>query len=207
MIPMWRMKRATRKRWQTATNLLELGGLTALWLEGYLDSRPGYQPNCGPDDETTPLIPVLAKLCRAGFVTDQSQPGVEPVVGRDGALWCQRAAVFGFVDPDLANVLASRAETAGMIVDVVLAGPIRSCDIAVTTRAAEDFTCFGGRLHKRDIEDLYDDCGDAAIAALQQAAQVTLVDPEWGRVDSPLWPVLDAAADVLAAHNPVRSQP
>jgi hypothetical protein len=72
------MPRATRQRWQEASTLRELGELTALWLEGKLDSQPGYVPRVGPDKETTELVAVLARLNRIGYLTDSSQPGWGP---------------------------------------------------------------------------------------------------------------------------------
>lgn len=193
------MRRATRERWQNAANLLELGELTALWLEGKIESQPGYEYNVGPDDETEPLIPVLAKLNRAGFVTNCSQPGWGPDLGNDKAVWCQRAAVSGMIHPNRVDLLTQPAAEIGLTAQVVMASSDESSIIPVTTRAAENYTWFGARLDHSDIGYLYEDCGPAGIAALQAAAQVTLVDPEWGRVDSPLWPLLESAADALAA--------
>ncbi len=100
---MKRMSKADRGAWQAARTLADLGELTARWLEGSIGSEPGY---CGrPAEETEDLVPVLAKLNRAGFVTSGSQPGlIEP--GARGTLAEQRAAVDGFAGPELAFRLA-----------------------------------------------------------------------------------------------------
>lgn len=90
------MSKADRRRWESARTLGDLGELMALWLEGKLGSRPGYGARFGPDEETAALVPVLAACCRAGFVTEQSQPG-EDDIAFDGRPWVQRAAVSGFI--------------------------------------------------------------------------------------------------------------
>jgi len=86
------MSRSDRRRWRSARTVSDLGELMALWLEGKIASRPGYQPRYGPEDETAHLVPTLAALCRAGYVTTQSQPGLVGT-GTDGLWWEQRAAV------------------------------------------------------------------------------------------------------------------
>ncbi|MER7048948.1 DUF6919 domain-containing protein [Streptomyces jumonjinensis] len=86
--------RADRARWRTARTLDDLGRLTADWLEGGLAHHLGYPD--GPDPETAPLVPVLARLNRLGLVTVSSQPGHAPEAGWDGAVYAQRAAVDGW---------------------------------------------------------------------------------------------------------------
>ncbi len=92
------MNRQDRERWASAKTLADLGELTAQWLEGTLASRPGYAVNAGPDPETIELIPVLARVNRAGFLTSGSQPGMGWELGYNGRLWRQRAFVQGFAD-------------------------------------------------------------------------------------------------------------
>src|SRR6059058_4543261 len=113
---MGRMSKAERKLWASANTLEDLANLTARWLEGDLDSQPGYQPHHGPDNETVSLIPTLARLNRAGFLTSNSQPGNSECVGYDGATWAQRAVVDGWVSPGLAEGLVAAARDAGLIV-------------------------------------------------------------------------------------------
>jgi hypothetical protein len=67
----------------------DLGGLMARWLEGRTSYEPGYLA-AGPDAETASLVPVLAQLNRAGYVTDFSQPGIALDANGNG----QRAADF-----------------------------------------------------------------------------------------------------------------
>lgn len=190
------MKRADRKRWAAATSLLELGDLVALWLEGAVASQPGYQPNCGPDNETVPLVATLAAANRSGFVTHSSQPGYDGL-GYDQARWAQRAAVGGFVDLAGCAVLELLvANVPGLHVIAQTAGRTRvSYDLAeaVTCREGEERTWFGARLPRRHIADLYEECNPRMHQVLFRAVQVTVVDLQWGR-ETALWPVLDAFA-------------
>lgn len=89
-----RRKTATAKEWRQAVLLGDLGHLTARWFEGELAFHPGGYDV--PADETLHLVPVLAGLSRAGFLTEASQPGL--IETDDSVEWCQRAAVQGFVD-------------------------------------------------------------------------------------------------------------
>lgn len=199
------MNRADRKRWQAATSLLDLGELTAQWLEGRIASQPAYEPNCGPDPETERLIPVLAKLNRAGYVTSCSQPGIPPTQGWNGKLWQQRAAVDGFADGPMMLDIEDAARAAGLVVIThltpgrgplgwltgkVLAGDDRTVVTASTD--GEGHTWFGGLLSRSNVTYLYDDAvSRKGLRALLDAWQVTVLDPVWGR-DDVLWPALES---------------
>jgi hypothetical protein len=184
------MSRADRRAWQQATTLAELGELTARWLEGSIKSRPGYMPRCGPDPETTDLIPVLARLNRAGYVTEGSQPGEGPVEGWDGQQWSQRAGVSGFCDDATLARIREAVEPAGMVV-IAHRTPDRrrwcsrpwrfpAAGMPVTATEGEVATVFGARMWLDDVETCFDACSDAALKAVRGAWQVTLVDPAWG---------------------------
>ncbi len=192
----------------TVDALAEMGRLTAAWLEGDLPVAPDNPLfEGGPDPETTPLIPVLAGLNRAGLVTVSSQPAVQGV-GYDGAWWEQRAAAHGFV---AARAIARRLERAcwmGGVRFLCCPAPVRSArhpavPIAITRRlvAGErwDVTCrFSADLDRAAIADEYEACGEARpdfLAALQQAAQWVVYDPQWGR-DVRLWSALRTFAMV-----------
>lgn len=166
-----------------------------VWLEGNLASQPGYQANCGPEKETRELIPALARANRAGFLTDCSQPGEKPTRGWDGAIWRQRAAVSGFASPQLAERLARAAHDADLMVQITTTTGREHLDdrIRVTTCDWETVTGFGGRRSRRDLAFQYHECSTAAINAVCDAVQVTIVDPEWGR-NTALWPLLDDLA-------------
>ncbi len=96
--------------WRSARTLRDLGALTARRLEGDIAYQPGYMAPC-PDDETAGLIEDLAALNRAGFFTEQSQPG--EIVGD----WCQRAFVAGYADEALSfHLMAALCPTELVVV-------------------------------------------------------------------------------------------
>lgn len=198
-----RMSHADEDRWYSADTLEELGELTAQWLEGKIASQPAYAPKCGPDEETAHLVPVLAAVNRAGYLTDQSQPGVSPEAGYDGAIWCQRAAVSGYASVGLARRIEAACAAAGLIVHVHTAtgGRRRGHGTVVTTRAERPCTGFGHRVLPSDIAFLYEACSPDALDALVSARQVTVIDPEWGR-DDVLWPLL---YETVTGHTPPRN--
>ncbi|MFC4512562.1 DUF6919 domain-containing protein [Streptomyces ehimensis] len=187
------MSRADRRRWDSARTLPELGELMALWLEGELGSRPGYAARFGPDEETAGLVPVLAACCRAGFVTEQSQPGETGADAIDGRLWVQRAAVSGFIsDARLLGRVRAAAEKVGL---QVIAGTAQGRDkaVVVTRVDGQNYTAFGETTPVRELRHLFGDvCCRQAMDVLIGAWQVTVIDPVWGR-DSVLWPVLAGA--------------
>lgn len=187
-----------RAEWGSARTLGDLGELTARWLEGGIGLQPGY---CGPSDIEDPaLVPVLARLNRAGFVTTGSQPAFDGP-GYEGAHWQQRAAVEGFAAAGVALPLCVAAREAGLTVIVHdPAGLPRwrygyGKSVTVTRRAGEHHTGFGVQLPRRHIRDAhigYGICHPGAVDALCGAWQVTVIDPEWGRNDR-LWDVVAAA--------------
>jgi hypothetical protein len=189
-----RMSRTDRQAWQSARTLADLGELTAQWLEGRIASVPGY---CGaPAEETVPLIPVLARLNRAGFVTDCSQPG------QTGDGWEQRAAVQGYAAQDVAlRIIGAVAADPELVTiscppSMVPRWRYGYRDAMTVTRArGRHFTGFGVRIPRRHIRDGWIGhgmCSREAVKALCEAWQVTVIDPEWGRPDL-LWQVLERA--------------
>lgn len=129
------MSRSDRTTWHAATTLPELGEITARWLERTVTSHPGTPAGYGPDPETEALVPVLARLCRAGFVTDGSQPGMAAEGEASGGSGEQRAAVDAFCTAETASRVRVAAEAAGLLVVDVQPGGWRydySSAIAVT---------------------------------------------------------------------------
>jgi hypothetical protein len=189
------MSSLDRKLWRATENLHDIGQLTALWLEGMIASQPGYEPGCGPDEETHALIPVLARANRAGYVTECSQPGVSEKTGYDGATWMQRAAVEGWVEPHRADELADAAEHAGLIVIThpVLTRRLTRCKsdwIDATRRNGRLVTGFGRQRRSDDVRSQYAECGASTVAAVLNAVQVTIAAPEYGP-DQRVWHLLD----------------
>ncbi|MBO0871821.1 MAG: hypothetical protein J2P19_00350 [Pseudonocardia sp.] len=186
-----RVRRADRRVWGEPTTLAGVGQVTARWLEGEVRTSMGY--GAGPDPETVPLIPVLARLNRAGFVTINSQPG------ETGDGYFQRAWVAGLADEaTLARIIDAVDGTDLMLRYGFGRGAHRRYprypitvegDSPETGWVCTSITC---GLPRRDHDLVYECCSDAAYAAVMAAAQVDVVDPVWGRNDL-LWPTLDAA--------------
>lgn len=181
--------------WKTADTITDLGDLMAQWLQGRIPSWPGYQKNCGPDDETRHLIPTLARLNRAGFVTTQSQPGLDDTA-YDGRPWRQRAAVQGYIaasSPLLPRIIRA-AQSAGLTVTAYgpghTTGPSRG--LICTEWAGRPHTGFGGKPPRRAMASEWPGIGRGAWKQLRkEAVAVAVIDPTWGR-DSRLWPALTA---------------
>jgi hypothetical protein len=171
--------------WRGARTLADLGELTARWLEGTVGSVPGTMPGYGPDEETGPLVPVLAAANRAGYVTNFSQPGES-----DNG-WTQRAAVHGFASAATFKAIATTAADADLIITAARATEANwSTRIVVTIDNGRENTWAGDPWSREEVQDGYGDCCDpAAVETLCRAWQVTLIDPQWGRNDH-LWDVL-----------------
>ena len=183
-------------RWAQAETIADLGQLGALWLEGEIPSQPGYERMCGPDPETAHLVPVLARLNRAGYFTCGSQPGVAPEDGDKYGHW-QRAAVDGFIDDPrvMDRIISTIDSTPGLRLIVRRASQWRNGyrDAWPVTRVGGyDCTWFGVRLSRRYLRFLYGETG--ALSALRRVWQVTVIDEAWGR-DDVLWAELDLALE------------
>lgn len=166
--------------------MAEFGELTAQWLEGTITYQPNYggPRGCVPDPETAELAPFLAAANRAGFVTRSSQPGFDGL-GFDGAHWQQRAAVDGYVaDRDALNRLVNCGRDAGLFVQVGHSSRRTrwNCRVPISRREDKATCWFGVALGRRGIASEHDESPNMA-AALQRAAQVTVIDHEWGPTD------------------------
>ena len=191
------MSKSDLAAWGSARTLAALGELTARWLEEDIASQPGY---CGPSDIEDPaLVPLLAALNRAGFVTTGSQVGI--IEHGEGTSAEQRAAVEGFTGTEMARAFYNAAWDAGMFpiahdpADLPRWRYRYRKSVTVTRVNGQHFTGFGVQLPRRHIRDPwlgYGICHQDAVTALCNAWQVTVIDPEWGRPDV-LWRVLAAA--------------
>jgi hypothetical protein len=197
------MNRADRKAWYSARTFGDLCELTARWIEGDPGEQPAYY---GPSDIEDPeMVPVLAALNRAGFMTTCSQAGMSGP-GYDEAGWEQCAAVEGFADAATARRLVGIAGTGGMTVVIHEPPPrwsrrVRYDEaVTVTWRAGHPYTHFGARVPVRDLRDAhvgYGNCHGDAVKALCDAWQVAVIDPEPGRRWL-LWAVLSVFAGSAA---------
>ncbi|MET8566074.1 hypothetical protein ABZV75_38010 [Streptomyces flaveolus] len=193
-MPLPWMSRADRRLWRSARTVLDLGELMARWLEGTIASRPGYQPRFGPDEETAHLVPTLAALCRAGYVTTCSQPGFAGT-GADGLWWEQRAAVELVVtDAALFHRLVDAASAAGMFVrinDYRRGGGVQEQPVVATTRDGEPVTAFGGRISRADMAIQWPGLDRGLYDQVAHGTYVSIVAPEYGTAGERLWVVLD----------------
>ena len=196
MFARWRKMRADRKLWRQAGSLPELCSLMARWLEGELSMWPGYDD--GAAEETAGLIPVLARANRAGFLTDQSQPGFDGI-GFDGLRWQQWAAVSGLVgDELLLSRIREAGEAAGLI--VLIAHPWllpQGQGYTATLRGGQPYTEFGAYLSPQILRQVWRGVSRQAMAEIADAWQVTVIDPEFGPGDR-LWAALDEAIGLHA---------
>jgi hypothetical protein len=184
---------AERQLWAGVQDLVGIGGLMAGWLEGDLTYQPAYY-GAAPDEETAELVPVLAALNRAGFVTEFSQPGIPLANGS-----AQRAAIGGFCDDVmLLNLMAATFGT-DLVMLRFASGDTGEGSVVVTVDELEEYTFLGRTEGSDDLKDGYgEDLSPAGLAALIGAWQVHLFDPVWGRNDL-LWPLL---ADVVELRTP-----
>lgn len=168
------------RHWNRARTVADLGNLMADWLEGRISKRPGY---CGgeTDPETRALLPTLIAVNRAGFVTDNSQPGCDEVV--QGKRWVQRAAVDGWIgDEALYRRLVTGARRMGLTVADGRA-------VIATEWGGRPHTAFGEGGALRDLRVTWQGTSREAFAAIQQAHHVAIIDPQWGPSDR-LWRLL-----------------
>lgn len=205
-----RMSRGDRRRWRKTRSLADVAELTALWLEGAVASQPNYRPNYGPDEETKPLIPMLAAWNRAGFLTNLSQPGVMEECEGGGVLRRQRAAVEGFVDRRNGQLIVDAAIAAKLwvVLDGVTVHGGSSVSrglgggVVVTELAGGGHPgCFGGYAPGEWARVAYKECGCLARQEIVESVCLAVIDPVYDRNDV-LWPVVNEA---LVGDRPVKA--
>jgi hypothetical protein len=178
------------RHWNKTASVADLGNLMADWLEGRIPKRPGYYGRRPDPETTTRLIRTLAAINRAGYVTTDSQPGIDEMGegAARGTRWVQSAAVQGLIaDPGLLATIQDAARRTGLT--VIVDGPQR----VVTWVDGRPYTAFGGVLGKGDLRREWDGIGSDAWAEIRTARQVAVIDPHRGPSDR-LWDVLDEIA-------------
>lgn len=169
----------SRAHWRHARTMPDVGELTAQWLEGRLPGRPAYYGR--PDEGIRHITFPLTVVNRAGYVTDAFQPQ-DRGVNVDGTRWVQRAAVAGFADDNVRDRLVRLADKHGFTV-IEYRGrlPWRRKYIGetVTTIDGEAFASFGHVMSRRDFSFWRWYLPAAAVHALKESWQITLIDPEW----------------------------
>lgn len=173
--------------WAAARDLIDLGELTAQWLEGHRSYHPGYVAD-GPDEEASELVETLAGLNRAGFVTENSQPGIPLENG-----CAQRACVSGYCSGETAETLAFACLATDLLCLVAWPGTSSLLHVPVTMDDGRAFT-WEGMSSTPDIlvNQWAGVCSSDGVLAILEAWQVAVIDPVWGRNDL-LWPTLREA--------------
>ncbi|MBO2461630.1 DUF6919 domain-containing protein [Actinomadura violacea] len=191
----------TRRAWSRARTLADLGRLTADWLEGRLPTTPTYHGP--PDPETRPVAEVLARVNRAGYVTDESQTHCDIPAGQGGPRR-QRDAVTGFCGEAMMERLRELADRHGLEYRIHQGFTRRrSGEWAITVSEYGSYADDLGRQQDRaDLSWWAAVCSPPALLALKRAWQVTLVDPRWDRPGY-LWRVLEEVAQTTG-RSPLR---
>lgn len=190
--------------WQEARTVRELAWLAADWLDGTCTYLPAYLA-VNPDRETVPLLPCLLRANRAGYFTDSSQPGTDGFEGIDGIVRHQRAFVSGRAEPDVADRLGRAFGDDARFIYLARAeasSPARydedTTPVTVRERGdgseLRDVTTVAGTYITRDhVQALYAyELHPAAVEAICDAYQITIIDTEYGAHDR-LWETLDRA--------------
>lgn len=171
-----------RQRWRAARTVADLGARMGDYLTGDLPFQPGsFGPS--PDPETAYLTDFLSDYCRAGFITDGSQPGVVD------QRWRQRAFVCGFATADTAATLRDSLTGADL---VVTSAPLTQTPtdlwphMPVTSRGGEGVTRVGYRLNANEAMEYFGEYTSVPWKDLVALHTVQIIDPVWER-DDYLW--------------------
>ncbi|HEY1668571.1 MAG TPA: hypothetical protein VGG54_23000 [Trebonia sp.] len=164
------MNRADRAKWKRAETIDDLAALVISWLNGDIEQTPSHTG--GPETETIPLIPVLTRANRAGFLTEISQRA-----DGDDEAW-----VAGFAsDAALLGLLAATAGTP--LIVAACRGTVHDCD-----RAGIWWYC-----PWKEVANFWAERCPHVKDELYACWYVTVRDPEPGR-NNVLWPALEAFA-------------
>jgi len=166
--------------WQQASSFQELCELTARFIEGTIKYIPGY---CAEtlDEESQPLVHYLAALNRAGFLTDQSQPGFDEGHSK------QRAFVTGFASEAVAARIQRLSLTTDLYISVTRPGEMNGCRMPVTIEVFRPLTCAGDPGIDEEtgafieLQHYGAVCGPTAFQELQEVCYISVIDLCWGR--------------------------
>ena len=174
--------------WGLAENFATLCELAARFVEGRVDSFPGWGAD-STDEESDDVQDVLAGLNRAGFLTLASGRGDPDREGADGRVERRRAFVLGFAGTELVEHLSS------------LGGELWVRDfgareeggeaVPVGTRGADVFMEVGAGAGAVELAIFEGVVGDGALRDLEEKRYVILIGMEWG-VDVGFWEKLRA---------------
>ncbi len=185
-----RMSNGEAALWAQPYELVGLGNLVGLWLEGRMASRAGRFPGEAPSDDECTLTPTLILLNRSGIVTTWATNGAaeEPNLGDNGNVWDWSAAFSAVTDSANAEWLGAFAEKWGFdFVDRSGAysperhGPNRHTGVIVGTGAWTGVS-LGAHMTAEQITWEYaPECNQVMRDVLIGAHQITMYDPTPGR--------------------------
>lgn len=180
----------THRDWPSVDSLEAAGLRVVDWLEGRIRTLPSH---LGPPSRETRSIAEDLRLlnARGDVVTDNSQPGLSNVWGR------QRATVQGLATEVAAQSLGRRARRMGMLWEdcPVFEAPENARGVPVTqgiTRGLLGNHSRGQVFSARDMAFLIGSI-DVPIQTVASWRSFCAVDLRWGRRRA-LWEVLTGAA-------------
>lgn len=142
------------------------------------------------EDESTPLIPYLAALNRAGLLTTCSQPG------EDWGHSKQRAFVDGLAMKDTAQRIERLSLCSDLYIMTTEPGRNDGCMMPVTIDLFRPHTWAGAAsldettgVFTEVLQLEEESCSESAMLELHEAWEVCVIDLCWGRKDY-LWSVL-----------------
>lgn len=164
--------------WTSASSFADLLALTARFLQGEPIGFPGWATS-ETDDESDDMQPTLLAASAAGLVSVASQPGAPFGPGHDDLSWGGRAFVGGFALPPSAAAIRERAKSAGLWAkDGDRDG---SFIIPAGLRDGTPYLLLGSDAKAHELELFRDRVGPGALAALESAVFLWVIDPVWGR--------------------------
>ena len=167
-----------KDRWSEAQSFRELCELGARFVEGRIDSFPGWGAR-ELDAESVPLADTLARLNRAGFLTCASQPGAAPARGTDGVVTARRPFVTGFARLEAAADLAPLARKEGLFVVSWASDEAGGDRLPVGLRGKEPYLWAGHAAGREELRLFSDSLSPAGLAELERCRWVWAVDLEW----------------------------
>ncbi len=164
--------------WAGASTFPDLLSLTQRFLRGEPIGFPGWATS-ETDDESDDMQPTLLAANEAGLLSVASQPGAAFGPGHDDLTWGGRAFVGGFAEPASAAVIQERAKQAGLWAkDGDKDGPFV---IPAGLRDGTPYLLLGADAKAHELELFEDRVGPGALAALESATFLWVIDPAWGR--------------------------
>lgn len=168
-------------RWREAQSMEDLLALTRSFLQGELAVFPGWGA-ADTDDETDEFERALLDANQAGLLSVASQPGSPFGPGFDGRTVGGRAFVGGFCAEAALGPLLDTAQAGQVMAAVERPGAAAPWSpIPAGLQGGMPYLILGPGAREAELEIFGDAVGRSALAELQAAPFLWLVDPVWGR--------------------------